>query len=383
MTTTEAVSIRRGVSQSLDPAVAARELHESISQANTALGVFYCSPEYDLVALGTELKRNFGDVELIGCTTAGEITPIGYVSRSITGVTISGRELVASTHRIDRVSEFEFANGSAIAQSLRASLQSKVPAGDEWNSLAFLLIDGLSMMEESVVAGLHLNLGDVPLFGGSAGDGVRFEETFVYHDGEFRRDCAVITLMSTCLPFHVFKAQHFVPTDTKMVVTGADPARRIVTEINGRPAGAEYARIIGLDSAELTPMIFGSHPVVVQIGGEYFVRSIQQVNEDGSLSFFCAIDEGIVLTLGEHVDMVENLTDLFRDIRAQVGPPQLVIACDCILRNLESDQHEIKERIGQILADNNTIGFSTYGEQFNAMHVNQTFTGVALGAPVR
>ncbi|MFL5280538.1 MAG: hypothetical protein ACJ8AW_05980, partial [Rhodopila sp.] len=33
-------------------------------------------------------------------------------------------------------------------------------------------------------------------------------------------------------PFHVFKRQHFFATDTRMVVTGADPARRVVTEIN-------------------------------------------------------------------------------------------------------------------------------------------------------
>jgi hypothetical protein len=27
----------------------------------------------------------------------------------------------------------------------------------------------------------------------------------------------------------------------------------------------------------------------------------------------------------------------------------------------------------------NVAGFHTYGEQFNAMHLNQTFTGVAIG----
>ena len=49
---------------------------------------------------------------------------------------------------------------------------------------------------------------------------------------------------------------------------------------------------------ELTPMSFAAHPLVVKIGGEYFCRSIRRLNEDGSLSFFCAIDEGVVLTLG-------------------------------------------------------------------------------------
>ena len=35
--------------------------------------------------------------------------------------------------------------------------------------------------------------------------------------------------------------------------------------------------------------------------------------------------------------------------------------------------------VSELLAANRVVGFSTYGEQFNAMHVNQTFTGVAIG----
>ncbi len=53
-----------------------------------------------------------------------------------------------------------------------------------------------------------------------------------------------------------------------------------------------------------------------------------------------------------------------------------------MLRLLEIEQKGIKAKIGQIMTDNNVIGFSTYGEQFNAMHVNQTFTGVAIGKKV-
>ncbi|MFO1372327.1 MAG: FIST C-terminal domain-containing protein [Candidatus Competibacteraceae bacterium] len=126
-------------------------------------------------------------------------------------------------------------------------------------------------------------------------------------------------------------------------------------------------------------MIFATHPVVVQLGGHHYVRSIQKVNEDESLTFFCAIDEGIVLTVAKGVDLVENLRELFHDVREKVGPPQLILGCDCILRSLELDQNGLKGEVGQIMADNNVIGFATYGEQFNAMHVNQTFTGVAIG----
>ena len=53
---------------------------------------------------------------------------------------------------------------------------------------------------------------------------------------------------------------------------------------------------------------------------------------------------------------------------------------DIALRRLESEREGIKDEIGKIFVDNNVIGFATYGEQFNSMHVNQTFTGIAIGA---
>jgi len=32
-----------------------------------------------------------------------------------------------------------------------------------------------------------------------------------------------------------------------------------------------------------------------------------------------------------------------------------------------------------VLKDYPVVGFSTYGEQFNSIHVNQTLTAIALG----
>jgi len=37
--------------------------------------------------------------------------------------------------------------------------------------------------------------------------------------------------------------------------------------------------------------------------------------------------------------------------------------------------------LSDILANNRVVGFSTYGEQFNSIHVNQTLTGVAIYPP--
>lgn len=274
---------------------------------------------------------------------------------------------------------FEFGQAETLVRDMNASLKIKGLRPAAGNALGFLLIDGLSVKEEAVVSALARSLGDLQLVGGSAGDGLRFTETAVYHEGRFHSDCAVFSLICTSHPFQVFKTEHFVGSEKKMVVTGADCKRRIVTEINGNPAAREYAHLVGLEVKELSPMIFATLPVVVRVGGEYYVRSIQKVNADESLTFFCAIDEGIVLTVARGVDILDNLDALFQKVRANIGKPQLVLGCDCILRNLELQQKGIKKQAGRLFIENNVIGFSTYGEQFNAMHVNQTFTGVAFG----
>ena len=375
----ESPTIRKGVSVSMDPVTAAAELHEALYHPDMSLGVFYCSPDYDLPALGQALKNKFGDVNLIGCTTSGEITPNGYLNGSLTGVAFTEPEFVVETGRIDNLERFAVADGERVTRSAINALTTRSESPTAENTFGLLLIDGMSRREEAVVSSIHQHSGDIQIFGGSAGDGIQFSETYLYHDGEFRTDCALFSLIQTDYPFVVFKTQHFVDTSKKMVVTEADPDQRIVTEINALPAGREYARVVGLDVRELTPLIFAAYPVIVKIGGEFFVRSIQQVNEDESLTFFCAIDEGIVLTVAEGVDMVENLEKLFVDIRSTIGEPSLVLGCDCLLRLLEIEQKGIKAKINRIMTDNNVIGFSTYGEQFNAMHVNQTFTGVAIG----
>ena len=42
-----------------------------------SLVVFFCSAEYDLDIMALAMQRLFADVHVIGCTTAGEIGPVG------------------------------------------------------------------------------------------------------------------------------------------------------------------------------------------------------------------------------------------------------------------------------------------------------------------
>ncbi|HYP57677.1 MAG TPA: FIST C-terminal domain-containing protein, partial [Beijerinckia sp.] len=261
------------------------------------------------------------------------------------------------------------------------ALSEKGQAIDRKDTFALLLIDGMAANEEVVLASIHPLMDMIPLLGGSAGDNLRLTGAFVFFDGTFYPDAALLTVIKIRAPFRVLKCQHFGDSNVRMVVTRADPWKRTVSEINAEPAAREYARVLGLPESALTPTIFAEHPVMVKIGGDCHVRSIQRVNADDSLTFFCAIDEGVVLRLAQREDILANLADFFDRVNETLGPPQLVIGFDCILRSLALEKKQDKHSASEILAANNVIGFSTYGEQFASMHLNQTFTAVVIGAP--
>jgi hypothetical protein len=43
------------------------------------------------------------------------------------------------------------------------------------------------------------------------------------------------------------------------------------------------------------------------------------------------------------------------------------------------DRH-LEHQVEQILLRNSTVGFNTYGEVLEGIHINQTLTGIAIGA---
>jgi hypothetical protein len=371
--------IHRAQSCAPEAADAAREFHAAVAQPNMGLVVFFCSAEYDLDILAAEMQRLFAGVQVIGCTTAGEIGPAGYRDHSISGASFPSDSFTATSGRLDKLQQFESIQAQSLAQDLLQRLESLEPQADPRNTFGFLLIDGMSVREEPVTRTLQNALGELPLFGGSAGDGLHFGSTQVYSEGRFHTDGAVLALVTTRVPFRIFKTQHFVPTDRRVVVTSADAEHRIVMEIDGRPAAESYARFIGSDVQSLDPRRFAEQPIVILIDGTNYVRSIQKANPDGSLTFFCAIEEGLVLRGASGVDLVGNLEEAFAGIQAAIGKPQLVVGCDCILRKLEITEGGLVERVEQVFRDNNAIGFSSYGEQYLGVHVNQTLTGIAIG----
>lgn len=372
-------SILTAMSDATDARTAALDIWQQLQPDGAACVIFFCSPDYELKALSDAFNQVFDGIPMVGCTTAGEISQRGMSQGSITAFSLPLEEFAVQTILLNNLAEFSAEQAFEAVRDKLELLEQKSIAPVSGHSFALSLLDGMSIREEVVLQAINDALDGIPLLGGSAGDNLNFGDTYVYFQGRFYNNAAVMILVNTVCPFEVVSSHHFVASSEKLVVTKADPVKRVAIELNAEPAALEYCRIVGVSLDELSPSTFALHPLAVQVGGNLYIRSIQQVNDDLSLTFFCAIDTGIVLTRMEDGGMIDHFNAMMLDVIDQVGEPQLIIGCDCIHRFIEADKKDLSGELSRLYQRYRVTGFNTYGEQRNGLHLNHSFTGVAIG----
>lgn len=369
-------------SHAQDPGDAVAELVEAVGGVELAGALLFCSHRYPREELARALTAQLPGVPMIGCTSAGELTNRGYDTDSLLLIGFPAASFSMAALRFEDLDNFDPVAAQGAIRQLVAGARLDHGAAGDLHQVALSFLDGLSHREELLTMTAQHALGDVQLIGGSSGDGLSFRETAVLHEGRFHTDAAVIAVLTSRRPMHVFCANHYRPGPAKMVITEADPETRTVYEINAAPAAEEYLRLSGSPGEKLDVHFFAAHPPMVRTGGQFHVRSVQSANPDGSLTFYCAIDTGVVLTIGEPVDRLTWMRDLFQSVSRKVGTIDHIIGFDCVLNRLDAEDRQILREVSELYVENKVLGFSTYGEQFLAAHMNQTFSGLAIGRAV-
>ena len=363
----------------LDVRQTAAALRRDLPDLEYAAILVFFSPLLEAGAFAAALDREFAGAPVFGCSTAGELGPEGVTEGGAVAIGFRARDFAVVAQRIDDIDAATLDGVRRDLAGARAALGQVEGGTGGRNRFALLLVDGLCLHEEALVSTIGACLDDIQVVGGSAGDGMNFGATSVISGGQAHANGAVLMLISTELPVRPFKCNSFEPTSVKLVVTEADIERRIVRELNAEPAAREYARIIGVPENELNAYVFAAHPVIVRVGGDFYARSIQRANPDGSLTFFCAIDEGLVLTAAGRLDTLGEVAPMFADTERELGSVAAYIGFDCLHRRLDAEQRQIIRDLEDLYRRHRVVGFNTYGEQFESMHLNQTFSGVAIG----
>jgi hypothetical protein len=374
--------IRTGFTNEKDEAKACQMLADQLQSKEAKLNLVFFSRAYEATEMSHGLYESFGS-KTMACSTAGEISSGGFLDNGMVGFALQGDEF-----EVDIIQINDLRSGTSILglkdqfERIQNQHLQKFKNG---KTFAILLVDGLAGKEEELVGLIDDILKGTPLIGGSASDQLQFESTLVYSEGQLKDNVASLAIVTTTLPFHVFKDQHFCETDNRFAITAATPATRTVQEIEGTPAGEFYAKRLGLGLSDLSPTVFSKNPVMLKVGSDYYVRSIQKMNPDLSLTFYCAIDNGIVLRMASQKHLFESTNNLFHDLDNKLGTDKHCLIFECILRKLEILQlsPEEKQKMVNLYKDNNAVGFHTFGEQFGGVHINQTLTGVAFGTRIK
>lgn len=328
------------------------------------LVIVFAAPGYmDKPAVFSELIRAYPKSKLIGCSTAGEIAGSLVQDNSLSVAVLKfERSSIAVVSAEIRHAADSLAAGEQIARQLNR---------DDLCSV-FILSDGLHVNGSELVKGFNSVLApNVVVTGGLAGDGDRFQRTWVIRNG--KPETGVITATG----FYGTSLQ--ITHGSRGGWEGFGPERRvtrsqgnILYELDGRPALALYKTYLGQRASGLpsTGMLF---PLAIRQDGAdscQQVRTILGVDEASqSMTFAGDIPSGYLAQL-----MRTNFDRLLygagaaanqaRDSMA-VGGPALAIAISCVGRRMvlgERIEEETEITLGMMPEGTQQVGFYSYGE---------------------
>lgn len=347
-----------------------QQYKDQFGETKARLVIFFSTSNLEPQAVAKKMSEVFADSQVIGCTTAGELTSGHMLKNSIVAM-LFDEEAVRDVS-VGLVEDLKRGNNVEAVFKNFESHFGPLKNLDFSQHVGLIFVDGMSGAEEKLMSKIG-DLTDLTFVGGSAGDDARFKETYVFANGKAYTDAAVLAVLKVGTKFEVVKTQSFEVTDKNLVATKVDEENRTVLEFDKKPAVTGYADALGVAGEEIQNE-FMTHPVGLMVDKEPYVRSPQQV-VGANIKFYCNVKEGAKLSILNSTNIVEKMSKVLEQKRQELGGISAIINFSCILRALELEKENKTEEYGKLFSDVPTVGFNTYGEQYIG-HMNQTSTMV-------
>ena len=315
----------------------------------------------------SELTRAFSQSVIAGCSTSGEIA----------GTTVRDQSVSVAVARFEHTAlRWVCTDVADAADSFEAGarLASQLPAEQEGQPLraVFVLSDGLNVNGTQLVDSLTRHLPpDVLITGGLAGDGSRFQQTWVLDGADARSHrISAVGLYGERLRVGHGCDGGWSDFGPERRITRAEG--NVLYELDGKPALELYKTYLG-ERAEGLPGTGLLFPLAVRREGrsnDTVVRTILAVNEaDQSLTFAGDMPQGAVARL-----MRANIDKLIGSAgkaacAAAVGVSDsndaLVVSVSCVGRRLvlgERTEEEVEIVEDGAPPHSAHVGFYSYGE---------------------
>ena len=367
MTTTRSAFTARS-----DSRQAADDLLAALANARPRVLVFFAALDHDGALLGDALAARFPGACVLGCSTNGEFSERGHGKGGVAALAIGDDRIGACACALAEVDGDLEAGLARAGDTLAARLGRPLRELDPARHVGLALLEGAHGREEAINAAL----GDLaPLLrfvGGSAGDNISFTGTWAYADGRLSAGGTALLVAEMRSPFEVFKTCHFTPGERSVVVTRSH--QRTILELDGRPAAAHYAELIGRRPDALGFADFLANPLGLMIDGEAWLRSLVRVEGEG-LFLACAVAEGSRLSLMRPTDLVADTRARIDRARARLGNIDGALLFNCAYRMIEAELTGQVDAYHATLAAMTHAGMQSNGESYLG-HINQTLTGL-------
>jgi hypothetical protein len=342
---------------------AARELAARIEEQQRAgftatLAVVFASIAHDL----DEVRGVFAGkgIDVFGASSAGEIVVDGGVDETIRAQSIVALllDVQRDSYRLNLID----ATDTPSAEAGRAA--GRWAAGAFARPALLVVASGLATDGEQVVRGIVNELGaDAPVYGGLAGDDVRFQGTFVFTATE-RSPQGVLVLAFDANEVEItgIASSGWAPVGGERTVTGA--TGNVVHTIDGEPALDVYREYLGLN--EDASIVFPEYPLQLERDGYTVLRApLMSDPSSRSLVYAGSVPEGATVrfSCAPGAEITEHALADIRTLRERTPNADALLLFSCKGRHMalgpmaEDEVQPIQE-----LWDAPLVGFYTYGE---------------------
>lgn len=354
-------------------------------------GLLFCGTEYDHKKVLERIYQRFPALQLIGCTTDGEMSSCGgFTEDAITLTLLCSDKIRISAGFGEKAGAEPKAAAAAAVNMARKGLE-----GDP--VLAIVLPDGLTASAFQILEGFNEILGDnIPVVGGMSADRVAGAKdhysTYQFMGNTVFTDAVPVLLFSGPLIYSLGVESGWTPIGEKMIVTRSEA--NVLYALDDKPAFELYVHYLG-DVMKESMAGIGSYPLAVYEPGldHYYLRVAKKADPDtGAITFLGEIPEGAKVQITQAVrDNVINGVSL--SVQKALGnyrgdQPGVAMMFSCTGRKIALGT-KAREEISRVRAGLKPglpmTGVYTFGEigpvseHSRARYHNTTFVTLLLG----